>query len=377
MKLDEGGQSTSYVDQQMMAFFFGHSAEISPKLNMDWGVRYETVDNQGWNSVGIPNNTPESSTFGGIDGNPLTLYDNYGGVAAPQINYRKVSQYISVSAGLNYKIDENQAMYLRLSQGGKSPDVNTLLILNSQFIVDNTASGDLVQKIQQFEMAYKFSNNNFKLFVTPFVSKLSNVALLAYFRNVDNSPYTPPIQFATYFTKGIEIEGDIALNKIFSVKFSALFQDSRAEKYTTWIANANGPADDVLLNFSGNKTGGVPPMMFNIAPSVNLGNFYGIVSYNYLSERPANTPNGWTMKGYNNVDISAGYSFGKHFGIQFNVTNALNQYGVMEWLASGGFPTNLNRDRITPTYVAANPNDSFSALRNMPRAYFMTATYKF
>jgi outer membrane receptor protein involved in Fe transport len=378
MKLDEAGQNTALAKQDQYSLFFAHDWNITRGLSLDWGLRYENIRNHGWNAITVPINTADSPTFGGLDNNPLTLYDNFGGTQATPINYSKTAKYLAYSAGLNYKISNTQAVYVRISDGGKSADLNTITsLLNSQFNVDNTKEKDLQQRVQQYEIAYKYSGERLKLFFTPFYSKLSNVANIIYFRNVDNTAYAPPVQFNTFVSKGVEVEADVNIVAGFSVKATALIQQSNATVYTTWIANTNGPADDKLLDFSGNKTGGVPPVMFNIAPRYSTDKFFAVLSYNYLAPRPANTPNGWEMKGFNNVDFSAGYTFNKHFSLQFNVNNVLNQFGIMEWLGSGGFPTSLNRDRITPEYVAANPNDSFSALRNMPRAYFLTAAYKF
>lgn len=377
MKIDEGGQAEAYVSQATTALFFGHNWNITSKLNLDWGLRYENVINGGWNSIGVPINTADSRTFGGLDGNPLTLYDNFGGTSGTPVNYKYTAEYLNFSGGLNYKINENQALSARVSQGSKSPDVNTLYTLTSQFNVDNTPVSQLVQKVEQYELSYKLTNAKYKLFVTPFFSKLSNVANLAYFRNVDNTPYTPALQFATYETQGVEIEAEVALSKIFSIKASATLQNSVAKQYKAWVANANGPQDDVLLDFSGNKTGGVPPVMFNIAPRITLDKFYTTLSYNFLSERPANTANGWDMPGFNNFDLTAGYAVTKKLSLQFNVNNLLNQYGIMEWLAPGNFPTNTNRDAITKEYVAANPNSLYTSLRNMPRSFFLTASFKF
>lgn len=377
MKIDEGGQAEAYVSQATTALFFGHNWNITSKLNLDWGLRYENVVNSGWNSIGVPINTADSRTFGGLDGNPLTLYDNFGGTSGTPVNYKYTAEYLNFSGGLNYKINDNQALSLRVSQGSKSPDVNTLYTLTSQFNVDNTPVSQLVQKVEQYELSYKLTNAKYKLFVTPFLSKLSNVANLAYFRNVDNTPYTPALQFAAYETQGVEIEAEAALSKIFSIKASATLQNSVAKQYKAWVANANGPQDDVLLDFSGNKTGGVPPVMFNIAPRITLDKFYTTLSYNFLSQRPANTANGWDMPGFNNVDLTAGYAVTKKLSLQFNVNNLLNQYGIMEWLAPGNFPTNTNRDAITKDYVAANPNSLYTSLRNMPRSFFLTASFKF
>jgi outer membrane receptor protein involved in Fe transport len=294
------------------------------------------------------------------------------------LNYTKTAKYLAYSGSLNYKISDNQAVYFRMSDGGKSADINTFTsLLNTQYNIDNTKEKDLQQRITQYELAYKYSSDHIKIFLTPFYSKLGNVANILYFRNADNTAYAPPVQFNAFVTKGVEVEADIDFTKNFGIKASALIQNSTATTYTTWIANANGPADDKLLDFSGNKTGGVPPLMFNIAPRFTTDDFFAILSYNHLSRRPANTPNGFEMKGFDNVDFSAGYTFSKKLSLQFNVNNVLNTFGVQNWLGSGGFPTSLNRDRITQQYVKDNPNDTFSATRNMPRAYFLSASYKF
>lgn len=378
MKVDEAGQNTSLAKQDQYSLFFAHEWDLTKKLTLDWGLRYENVKNSGWNAITIPVNTNDAATYGGLDNNPLTLYDNFGGTKGPELNYTKYAKYLSYSASLNYKISDNQAIYFRLSDGGKSADVNTFTsLLNTQFNIDNTKEEDLLQKVTQYELGYKYSSSKLKLFITPFYSKLGNVANILYFRNADNTVYAPPVQFNEFVTKGIEIEADIDITSNFGIKISGISQSSKATKYTTWIANNNGPADDKLLDFSGNSTGGIPPLMYNIAPRYASGKFFAILSYNHLSKRPANTPNGFQMKGYNNVDLSAGYDFSKKLTLQFNVNNILNSAGVTNWLGSGGFPTSLNRDRITPEYVASNPNDTFSGLRNMPRAYFLTANFKF
>jgi hypothetical protein len=52
-------------------------------------------------------------------------------------------------------------------------------------------------------------------------------------------------------------------------------------------------------------------------------------------------------------------------------------YGVLGWSGPGGFPAALNRQGFTKEYVAANPNAVYSTQGSMPRAYFITASYKF
>ncbi len=375
MRVGESGQATSNAQQSVTALFFGHTWQITDKLNLDWGARYESVRNNGWNALNVTNPLEYTAGYGGVDGNPLTLYDNAGGTEGIHRDYDKSIDFVSYSAGLNYKLDDHQAVYARFSNGNKSPEITFFYALNTPFLVDNTP--DFAQKVQQFEVAYKYSSEKLKLFVTPFYSNLSNVANVQTFRNVDNSNYTAPIQYAQYETKGIEIEAEVPIANGFSIKAGGLIQDSKALKYTVWLANAAGPQDDVLLDYSGNATGGLPKLLYNIAPTYTSDNFYASLNYSFVGDRPANVANGFLMKGYSTVDLTASYTFSKSFGLQFNANNLLNDSGVLNWLSTGGFPNATNTAGVTPAFVAANSTAVFSTLRNQPRAYFLTATFRF
>ena len=375
MQVGGTGQNSEQAKQDMFALFFGHNWQITSRINLDWGLRYESVRNYGWNAVAIPNPLTNTAGYGGADGNPLTLYDNWGGTEGVHQSYDKTLSYLSFSGGLNYKIDDKQAVYVRYSDGNKSPDISFFYALNTPFIINNTPI--YAQKITQFEVAYKLSTDRFKLFITPFYTHLSNVANAQYFTNTDGSTYTPPIQFAEYETEGVELEANVGITKSFSIKGGAVFQNSKALHYSVWVPNAPGPQDDALLSYTGNATPGIPKAVFNIAPTFTTDKFYASINYSYVGDRPANVANGWQMKGYSTVDLSANYAFSKRFALQVNVNNMLNDSGVLDWLSTGGFPNATNLAAVTPAFVAANPNSIFSTLRNMPRAYFMTATYKF
>ena len=78
-----------------------------------------------------------------------------------------------------------------------------------------------------------------------------------------------------------------------------------------------------------------------------------------------------------NTDLAFGYDFSEKFGLQLNINNVFDKYGILGWQGPGGFPAALNRDGFLPDFVANNPNATFSTQGSMPRAYFLTATYKF
>lgn len=364
------GAYVSSFRQIQASAFFGHDWKISDRLNFDWGIRYESLNVSGFNAVPVAN--VESA---GLDNDPLTIYDNFGGTQGAPLNIDNTVKTVSFSGGLNYKLSDNQAVYVRYTNGKKSPDINFYLNQTSQFLVDNTKA--YAQKVEQIEAGYKISTPKVKVFVTPFLSMLSNVATSQTFTNADGSYYNPLNQFNSFKTYGVELESNFTITDQFAVRVGATAQNSKATTYTTWIANANGPSDDVLLDLSGNETDNNAKLIFNINPSYNLNKFYSSLNVSYMGSRQANVHNAFKMPAFTTLDLTMGYDFNKKFGLQANVNNILNTYGVMGWSGPGGFPAALNRQGFTKAFVEANPNAVYSTQGSMPRAFFLTASYKF
>lgn len=367
------GSSGAYVAsfrQKQASVFFGHDWKISDKLNFDWGIRYESLNVAGFNSVPVAN--AESA---GLDNNPLTIYDNFGGKQGAPLKIDNTVKTVSFSGGLNYKLSDNQAVYVRYTNGKKSPDINFYLGQTSQFLIDNTKA--YAQKVEQIEAGYKISTPKVKVFVTPFYSILSNVATAQTFTNTNGTNYNPLNQFNTFKTFGVELESNFVITDRFGVRAGATVQDSKATKYTTWIANANGPSDDVLLDLSGNETDNNAGLIFNISPSYNINKFYSSLNVSYMGARQANVQNAFKMPAFTTLDLTFGYDFSKKFGLQANVNNLLNTYGVMGWSGPGGFPAALDRQGFSKAYIDANPNAVYSTQGSMPRAFFLTASFKF
>jgi outer membrane receptor protein involved in Fe transport len=364
------GAYVASLRQIQASAFFGHDWKMTDKLNFDWGIRYESLNVAGFNSVPVAN--AESA---GLDNDPLTIYDNFGGKQGAPLNINNTVETVSFSGGLNYKLSDNQALYVRYTNGKKSPDINFYLNQTSQFLVDNTKA--FPQTVEQIEAGYKVSTPKLKVFVTPFLSMLSNVATSQTFTNTDGSYYNPTNQFNSFKTFGLELESSYAITEQFAIKIGATVQDSKATTYTTWIANANGPSDDVLLDLSGNETDNNAKLIFNISPSYNFKKFYSSLNISYMGSRQANVQNAFQMPAFTTLDLSFGYDFNTKFGLQANVNNLLNTYGVMGWSGPGGFPAALNRQGFSKAYVEANPNAVYSTQGSMPRAVFLTASYKF
>jgi len=375
MDVGRDGANLATTTLDMFAVYFGHNWQINPQFNLDWGVRFESNHNFGFNKPAVPNPDRNDPTYGGRDGNPLTLYDNGGGIEGQPLNYDETLNTFSFSGALSYKISNNQSIYVRYSNGNKAPDVNFYLALNTPYAIANTKP--YAQKVEQWEAGYKLNAQRLKLFITPFYSVLSNVPNIQTFTDTNGTNYSPAIQFAKYRTFGVEIEASYAFTTHFAVKAGATFQNSKAVEYKTWQSNANGKADDVLVDYSGNETDNNARAIFHINPMYSAGKFFAAINWSYMGARQANIPNAFRMPAFNTTDLTIGYDVTRALSLQLNINNLFDTYGVLGWSGPGGFPAALDRQGFTREYIEANPNAIYATQGSMPRAYFLTATYRF
>jgi iron complex outermembrane receptor protein len=375
MNVGWSGSDDGETKQGITALFFGHNWKMSSKLTLDYGLRYENISSEGFNSIADPNPRQGDASFGGRDGNPLTLWDNGGGTAGAPINYNYNLNSFSYTAGLNYKFSKENAIYARFARGNKAPSTFFYLDLNSDFLVENTPA--LLEEITQIEIGYKLNTDKLKMVVTPFYSNLNNVPNIQTFSNEDGTRYSPLYQFAEYTTLGLELETTYNITDKWLVRANAVFQNSKADQYSAWDEKEDGPGDDSLMDFSGNEADNAANLIFNINPIYNGDKFYASLNYSYMGDRQANVPNSFILPAFGNADLAFGYDFSEKFGLQLNINNIFDKYGIMGWQGPGGFPAALNRDGFSPEFIANNPNATFSTQGSMPRAYFLTATYKF
>lgn len=362
------------ASQQQTALFFGHNWTVTSALNFDWGVRYEKVAYSGTNQIA----TATPSTTGGTDGNPLTFYDNSSGKITAKYSYDNLSvNTFSFSGGLNYKFADDQAVYARVSQGSKAPDLDMFVTVNTAFGAANL--NPIAQKIQQVEVGYKVKKGSTNLFVTPFFSILSNVPQQVTGQETADlsSTYNTPVLYNKITTMGIEIEANHNFTQNLSIRGVATFQSSKATEYRTWILGANGKADDTIQDFSGNETDNNARVIVRISPTYNKGNFYSSLDFSYMGKRAANVANTFYLPAFTQSNLNLGYNLNAKWQLQANINNIFNQNGVMGWSAPGGFPAALDRQGFTKAQLEANPNAVYSTLSLPPRAFFLTATFKF
>ncbi|MFV5690186.1 TonB-dependent receptor domain-containing protein [Flavobacterium sp. ZT3R25] len=365
-----GGGTYDYNSNQL-SLFLGNNLNLTEKLNFDWGIRYETASIKGSN-----NRAARTTKSGGFDGNPLTIYDNHYSILGTDIiNFNKKTNVFAYSAGLNYKFNDKNAVYVRYTDGEKSPDLSFYNNYTSDFIAKNNSP--INQRITQFELGYKLKDENFQLTVTPFYSKLSNIGTTALGNDDAGILYYTPVLYNSVRTLGLEFESDLVLTKNFSVKSSLTLQDAKYTSWKTWVLGNQGKGDDIIIDNTGNRAENNPNIMFAITPTYSIDKFYTFIQWKYLGDREVNQNNAYKLPAFSQFDLGMGYDFNAKFSIALNVNNLTDKLGIMSSASPGGIDASLSPQNITKAQVAANPNAVHSILAIQPRAYFLTATYKF
>ena len=353
------------------AFFFGHNWAITDKLNFDWGLRSEkfVIDSK----FTVPRRLPDNTT-GGADGNLSTLYDVRVWQNGPEQSFKKDLSTISYSAGLNYQVNSGLAFYGRFSQGRKSPDLSYFMDIANQQLT-STISVE-AQSIQMAELGLKMRRNKLNLFVTPFYTLLGNVPNFQIFQNPDITYYAPPREYQKIRTTGVELEGNYQFTPNFSLRAVGVFQGSKALNYSVYLAKTNGPAADQKVTSDGNYNDNIGTML-TITPTYSLNKFTASLNYQYMGKRWANVGNAFQLPAFSAFDLNLSYKVTSHIQLNGSINNLLNTYGIMGWAAPGGFPAALDTQGFTKGMLEANANAIYATLPIMPRAYFLTASYKF
>ena len=368
------GYSDFDADISQLAFFFGNNISmLNDKLNFDWGFRLETSNVTGTVDKSDPNFG--RSATGGLDGNPLTVYDNFSqDLGANLNNFDKNISGFSISAGLNYSFNDKNSVYMRYSRGEKAPDLRFYRAYTDKATIDNV--DPVNQVVSQYEVAYKFKGEKLRAAITPFLSKLDNVSSTVMATDLNNQFYFTPTLFNSVQTIGVELELNWDIVQNFSLTGGATFQKAELKNWKVWDTKSNGQADDVLIDYSGNEAENNPNVILRLTPTFHTNRFYALLNCSYLGKRQANIPNAYYIPGFGQLDLGMGYDITSRLKAAININNLTNTFGIMTSLAPGDITQVFNPNNVTEDVIAANPNAVHPVLAIQQRAYFLTLTYK-
>lgn len=305
--------------------------DITSDLNIDASLRYDFGNAYGYylTNMQTPVDVNNDGVMSAIDSTTTVL--NNANPKAVAYDY----SYLSYSVGANYKLDNNKAVFARISKGARA---NADRLLYSAYI---TAEGKTIEgldadEIFQAELGFKYKSSNVAFNATAFYAKLSE----------QNSEFDKVFNIE-YSSFGMEVDG--------SVKFGN-FETTAGATYTrAEISKSNNPDQE------GNTPRRVPDLMFNINPSYRIGKAAIGISLVGTTKVFAQFDNVVVLPGFTYVNAFASYKLTKGLVIRANVNNLFNTFGLTEMEGDAFTDNTVNYMRGRPITGRAS---SFSVIYN-------------
>lgn len=231
--------------------------------------------------------------------------------------------YLSYSAGVNYRFADSFSAFARYSRGGRA---NAERILGVGSL--DPASGGLVDPsvayntVKQAEAGVKFRKDNLSAFVTGFWASTDdrNSQIGA---DANGQVIVIPVD-RTYSAKGIEFEGAWRKGP-FAITVGATWTDASIDK------DQNDPA------FDGNTPRHIPDFAFFLRPSAEFGRVTFGAVVNGTTESFAQDSNLLVQPGYVIVSPFAQFRPTEQLTVAVNAFNVFDRLAIVQ-LASAAIP---------------------------------------
>ncbi|SFU87013.1 TonB-dependent receptor domain-containing protein [Pseudoduganella namucuonensis] len=235
--------------------------------------------------------------------------------------------YNSYSAGVNYSVDKDLALFARVSRGGRANADR--LAFGKLGPAGQANQRDSVSMVDQYEAGVKFRGRNYGVFVTAFLAKTNEIysasweALQQYNR--------------TYRAPGIEIEG--------SYRRGGFTLDGGVTYTAAKIAS-----DEQNPALVGHRPKRSAKLIYNLAPAYSAGKLRLGASIVGTSSSYAQDSNELVMPGYVVVHPFLQYTIAKGLVATLGVNNLFDKIGITE-SEDGGITegvSNIVRQRSIP-----------------------------
>ncbi|MDJ0841671.1 MAG: TonB-dependent receptor, partial [Acidobacteriota bacterium] len=321
---------------QIFAGFIGDEAQITDKLRIDAGLRYEFSDFSG----SVENGTS-------LDlGDPTTLADdNFSTGDGSFRRYNWDFDEWAGSLGFNYSFTEGTAVFGRLSRAFRTPDFE-------QWIFASPDDPEAQQKgtpeeIQQAEVGLKYLTPYYAIFASGYLSELENIPFNDQVVDPDTGEIVTFQRFAGSQTVGLEVEAMYRKDGL-GIDFRTTYQNAEYEDFA---------------DLTGNQVRRVPELLIDFRPSYQIDNFNLSATWRHYDDRFANDANTVTLPSYDEFHAAVAYHLNK---LRFTLSgaNLTNEIGLTE-----GNP------RVDPSQVGQQ--DVYMARPILGRSFNFSVAYSF
>ena len=295
---------------------------VTDALSFNGGIRYSNDFYKGnfANTTTANLNNSGLTTDGVHDFSTTTADDNMSVLGSKYTYWNYDINRVSYTLAANYKINKENAVYARFSNGFRSPNEEAYY----NYFSNPNPDGPLKSvTTNQVEVGYKYYSRTFDVAVIPFYSTLKNLSFTDIFSNG-----TSENTFANTENYGFEIEG-----------FARLFNNKLEVTFNGTIQNPKYKNLEQGSLLEGNTVRRMPKFYFNISPAVNITKAWrGYVSMNYYGKRFQDEMNVQTLPSFTEVGAGMSYQIGK-VRLAVDGTNIFNTIGITEGDPRAGSPS--------------------------------------
>ncbi|MFN2432006.1 MAG: TonB-dependent receptor [Gemmatimonadota bacterium] len=266
------------------SFFAGDQIAVTDRLDLDLGVRFEhdsfeqRVENT--SSFDVPGGTDAHTGLNFGTGTFRTLEDDFDEWA--------------VSAGANYRLSEQAAVYARGGRGYKMPILD-------QFLFAADDANLQAEQLVQAEAGLKVASPRVGLSAVAYWLQLKDFPT----QDAQVDPVTGETEFVTTFagearTIGAEVEAVVAPADPLRLNATVTLQDPEFTEF----GEGQGAED-----LSGNRVRRIPQVLLDLGAAYSLAELTLRGDWRYVDDRFSNNSNTIVLDSYSTFDLGASYDW--------------------------------------------------------------------
>ncbi|WP_374764285.1 TonB-dependent receptor [Yunchengibacter salinarum] len=335
-------------DATVIAGYVSDEWNVTDRLRIDLGARWERMEIDGAVENTTNFNLSDSNALLADGAAPTLADDAVGGGTGSFTPYDQEYDSFSWSVGANYFVNDDLAVYARVSDAFRMPDFDQFF-----FAPDSRPE---IEDVQQAEVGVKYNSDWLSVFATGFFSKFNDLPITQL--TTDGRQLQ---LFADTETLGIESEIVAKFGHGFEFGFQGTLQNPELKSVAS---------DDVQLasDPSGNRIRRLPSLLMAFKPAYNFeldgvtGRLSGDLRFN--DDRWVDVANTVSLPSYWTLDIDLTVDLTNNITLAAHGNNLTNAVGLTEGNPRTGV-------------VEGVQGDIFSARPILGRSFIFSAAYKF
>jgi outer membrane receptor protein involved in Fe transport len=240
--------------------------------------------------------------------------------------------YLSYSAGANYRFSDSLSVFARYSRGGRASAENVIGTESLDPLSGRPRDPDVrVSIVKQAEVGVKFRRDGLSAFLTGFWASTDE-------RNFQvggdalGQPVILPVN-RTYSAKGVEFEGEWRSGS-FDITVGATYTDAKIDE------------DQINPAFNGNVPRHIPDFSFFLRPQANFGKFTVGTVINGTTESFAEDVNDLIQPGYVLVSPFVQFRPAERITIALNAFNIFDELAIVQIQAPSIPPSGIANAQV-------------------------------